>query len=244
MLGPYKTPLALARDPLMAVFWVVLAPVLFLTGGALLALEFVPNFSPDSIEEIEAHQTLWLVSCLAMAMWFGTMSFWSSAIGAGPFAGEMRADRPWLVIGAMLGPLLLIVPSLLVSSFMTEAGWQYRGDVNEDVFAPQNWSLAYIFVAVIMAPIVEEVAFRGVAFGAIIARGLSPAAAIMLSSVAFAFSHLQYSPAAMIVVFLSGVGFAVLRMMSGTVIVPIVAHMTANARVLFLNWVAVSSPPT
>ena len=243
MLGPYKTPLALARDPLMAFFWVVLAPVLFLTGAALVALEFVPSFTPGSPEEIEAYQTLWLVSCLAMAFWFGTMSYWSNAIGAGPFAGEMRAAPSRLLIGAVLGPLLLIIPSVVVSSFMTEDGWQYRGEVDEAVFAPQNWSLAYIFVAVIMAPVVEEVAFRGVAFGAIVARGLSPGAAIMLSSLAFAFSHLQYSPAAMFVVFLSGVGFAVLRLMSGTVIVPIIAHMTANGNVLLLNWIA-ANPAT
>ena len=243
MFGPHKTPLALAREPWMAVFWVVLAPVLFLTGAAMIALEFVPDFSPGSMEEIGAYQTLWLVSCVAMAAWFGTMSFWSSAIGAGPFAGEMRADTSWLLVGAILGPLILIIPSLLVGSFMGEDGWQYRGEVNEAIFAPQNWSLAYVFVAVIMAPVVEEVAFRGVAFGTIVARGLSPVAAITLSSLAFAFSHLQYSPAAMFVVFLSGVGFGVLRMMSGTVIVPIMAHMTANANVLFLNWIA-SNPPT
>ncbi len=243
MLGPHKTPLALAREPWMAVFWVVLAPVLFLTGAAMIALEFVPNFEPGTVDEINAYQSLWLVSCVAMAAWFGTMSLWSSAIGAGPFAGEMRTDTVWMWIGGILGPLILIIPSLLVGSFMSEAGWQYREEVNEAVFAPQNWSLAYIFVAVIMAPIVEEVAFRGVAFGAIVARGLSPSAAIMLSSLAFAFSHLQYSPAAMFVVFLSGVGFAFLRMMSGTVIVPIIAHMTANANVLLLNWIA-ANPAT
>lgn len=243
MLGPHKTPLALAREPWMAVFWVVLAPVLFLTGAAMIALEFVPSFEPGTVDEINAYQSLWLVSCVAMAAWFGTMSLWSSAIGAGPFAGEMRTDTVWLWIGGILGPLILIVPSLLVGSFMSEAGWQYREEVNEAVFDPQNWSLAYIFVAVIMAPIVEEVAFRGVAFGAIVARGLSPSAAIMMSSLAFAFSHLQYSPAAMFVVFLSGVGFAFLRMMSGTVIVPIIAHMTANANVLLLNWIA-ANPAT
>jgi membrane protease YdiL (CAAX protease family) len=228
---------------MMAFFWAILAPVLFLTGAAMLALQFVPSFTPGSVEELSAYHVLWLVSCLAMALWFAAMSFWSSAIGAGPFAGAMRTEPTWLLIGAILGPLILIVPSLLIGSFMSEAGWQYRSEVNEAIFDPQNWSLAYIFVAVIMAPVVEEVAFRGVAFGAIVARGLSPAAAIMLSSVAFAFSHLQYSPAAMFVVFLSGVGFAVLRLLSGTVIVPIIAHMTANANVLLLNWIA-TNPPT
>jgi membrane protease YdiL (CAAX protease family) len=171
------------------------------------------------------------------------MSLWSEKIGAGPFAGEMRTTANWMGSAIVLGPILLIVPTVLVSSFMSEAGWQYREAVNEAVFAPQNWSLAYIFIAVGMAPIVEEVAFRGIAFGAIISRGFSPIAAVTVSSLAFAFSHMQYSPAAMFVVFLSGLGFAALRLMSGTVIVPIIAHMAANASVLLINWIA-SNPPT
>ncbi|MEL6725323.1 MAG: type II CAAX endopeptidase family protein [Pseudomonadota bacterium] len=242
-MGPYQTPMALLREPLMAFFWVVLAPVLFLTGGALIALELIPEIEPGTESELQAYHTLWLVSGVAMAAWFGLMSLWSDKMGAGAFAGRMTTTSAWLILGGVLGPLLLIIPSLVVSSFMTEEGWQYREEVNEAVFAPQNWSLAYIFVAVFMAPIVEEVAFRGVAFGAIIARGLSPIAAVTVSSLAFAFSHLQYSPAAMFVVFLSGIGFAVLRLVSGTVIVPIVAHMSANANVLLLTWLA-TNPPT
>ena len=95
----------------------------------------------------------------------------------------------------------------------------------------------------IYSPLVEEVTFRGIALGTLIARGLSVPAAVVLSSLAFAISHLQYSPAAMFVVFLSGVGFAILRLMSGTVLVPIIAHAAANADVLLLNWFA-ASPPT
>ncbi|MEP1145294.1 MAG: type II CAAX endopeptidase family protein [Henriciella sp.] len=243
MMGPYQTPMALVRDPLMSFFWVILAPVLFLTGAGLIALEFIPEIVPGSPEELQAYHTLWLISAVAMAAWFGLMSLWSDHIGAGPFAGRMDATAYWVLIGAMVGPFLLIIPSVLVGSFMSEQGWQYREEVNEAVFAPQNWSLAYIFIAVFMAPVVEEVAFRGVAFGAIISRGLSPIAAVTISSLAFAFSHLQYSPAAMFVVFLSGVGFAILRLMSGTVLVPIIAHITANGNVLFLNWMA-ANPPT
>ncbi|MCR9270750.1 MAG: CPBP family intramembrane metalloprotease [Hyphomonadaceae bacterium] len=243
MLGPYQTPMALVREPLMSFFWVILAPVLFLTGGALIAQEIIPPFQPGSPEELQAYQTSWLFACLSMAAWFAIMSLWSEKLGAGPFAGRMTTTSNWILIGAIIGPLLLILPSLVVSSIMTEEGWQYREEINEAVFAPENWTIAYIFVAVIMAPVVEEVAFRGIALGAIIARGLSPVAAVTISSLAFAFSHLQYSPAAMFVVFLSGIGFAVLRLMSGTVIVPIIAHMTANANVLLLNWVA-ANPPT
>jgi len=243
LTGPYDTPLALAREPLSVFFWVILAPVVFLSGAAIIAGLFIPAFEPGSPAEIDAYHTLWLSTCLAMALWFALMSLWSDWLGAGPFAGRVNAEARWLIIGVLIGPVLLILPSILVGSFMSEEGWQYRQEINEAVFAPQNWSLAYIFIAVIMAPVVEEVTFRGIALGTLIARGLGPVAAVVLSSVAFAISHLQYSPAAMFVVFLSGVGFAVLRLLSGTVIVPIAAHSVANADVLILNWLA-ANPPT
>lgn len=243
MMGPYNTPLTLAREPLMAFFWVILAPVLFLTGGALVAQMFMPAFEPGTAREIEAYHTLWLTTCVAMALWFAVMSAWSEWLGAGAFAGQMRAETRWIIIALFVGPALLIVPNIVVSSFMQEPGWQYREQVNEALFAPQNWSLAYLFIAVILAPVVEEVTFRGVAFGALISRGLSGPAAVVLSSLAFAISHLQYSPAAMLIVFISGIGFAVLRLWSGTILVPIVAHMAANADVLLLNWFA-ATPAT
>ena len=87
MNGQYQTPMALVREPLMAFFWVILAPALFLSGAALIALEIIPGFEPGTQSEIEAYHTLWLISCLGTALWFILMSLWSEKIGAGPFAG-------------------------------------------------------------------------------------------------------------------------------------------------------------
>jgi len=133
-MGPYQTPMALVRDPLMSFFWVILAPVLFLTGAGLIALEFIPDIELGSPEELRAYHTLWLFSAVAMGAWFALMSLWSGHIGAGPFAGRMDATAYWVLIGAMIGPFLLIIPSVLVGSFMSEQGWQYREEVNEAVF--------------------------------------------------------------------------------------------------------------
>lgn len=227
----------------MAFFWVVLAPVLTLTGAAMAAQAMSAPFEPGSEAELQAYRNLWLMTCLAMAGWFGLMSLWSDWLGAGPFAGRMQTETRWIIIAVLAGPMMLIIPNVLVASFMTEQGWQYREEVSPVISQPQNWSLAYLFIAVIMAPVVEEVAFRGVAFGALVSRGIGPGAAIVLSSIAFAISHLQYSPAAMLIIFLTGIGFAVLRLLSGTVIVPIVAHAAANADILILNWIA-ANPPT
>ena len=54
MMGPYQTPLALAREPLMAFFWAVLAPFLSLTGAALVAYDFVPEIETGCALEIRA----------------------------------------------------------------------------------------------------------------------------------------------------------------------------------------------
>jgi len=243
MTGPYQTPSALAREPMMAFFWALVAPILFLGLAAQLVSALTPAFDPGSADELRVYQTLWFASCIAMATWFASMSVWSNWLGAGPFAGKMTTTQGWVLLGASLGPLLLMLPSMALDTVMTEDGWQYNGAVNVAIFQPQNWTLAYVFMAVIIAPLVEEVAFRGVAFGALVARGMSATGAIVLSSFAFAFSHLHYSPAGMLVVFLTGAGFAVLRVMSGTVVVPIIAHMAANGVALTLFWMA-SNPVT
>ncbi len=243
MMGPFQTPLALRRDPLMAFFWVVLAPILFLKASGLIAGEFAAPFEPGSEAEIAAYHTLWRVNCVVMALWFAILSYWCEWRGAGAFAGRVKIEPRWLIIAVMIGPALLLLPSFIVGSAMPEEEWRFREAFNADVFAPKNWTLAYIFMAVVLAPVIEEVTFRGVAFGALIASNIGSVAAIVISSAAFALIHMQYTPAAMLIVFLSGVGFAVLRLVSGTVIVPIVAHAAANADVMVLQWLA-SNPPT
>lgn len=242
-MGPYQSPIALGRDPLMAVFWVVIAPVLFLNASGLIAAQFLNPFEPGSAEEITAYQFLWRVNCIVMFVWFAALSYWSDWIGGGAFAGQLRVDARWIVVGVLLGPAMLLVPAFVVGAVMPEGEWRYRENFNAEIFAPRNWTLAYIFMAVVLAPIIEEVTFRGVALGALISRGIGPIAAVILSSAAFALIHMQYAPAALIVVFISGVGFAVLRLLSGSISVPIVAHAVANADVLVLQWLA-SSPPT
>jgi len=242
-MGPYQTPIALGRDPLVAVFWVIIAPVLFLRASGFIAAFFIAPFEPGSDAEIAAYQLLWRVNCIVMFVWFALLTYWSEWIGGGAFAGRLRVDARWLVVAIMLGPALLLVPSFIVDSLMPEGEWRYRESFNTDIFAAQNWTLAYLFMAVILAPVIEEVTFRGIALGALISRGIGPIAAVIVSSAAFALIHMQYAPAAMLVVFMSGLGFGILRLLSGTISVPIVAHAVANADVLVLQWLA-NSPPT
>ncbi len=241
-MGPYQSPLALGRDPLVAFLWVVIAPVVFLQSSVFITTLFLTPFDPGTAAEVAAYQLSWRIGCIVTFVWFAALTYWSDWIGAGPFAGRMRVDTRWLVVAIMLGPALILLPSFVVDSLMQDEQWQYRTPRNADLFAPQNWTLAYIFWVVLLAPVIEEITFRGVALGALLSRNVGPIAAVILSSAAFALIHMQYSPAALLVVFISGIGFAILRLVSGTVSVPIVAHAVANADILVLQWLAANPP--
>jgi membrane protease YdiL (CAAX protease family) len=243
--GPYKTPVALGKEPFTAAFWTLCAPFLFpVLGATLLALTW-PGFNqilqgnstdPDSIGY------MWTAFAAFHLIHFAILSFWSERIGAGAFAGSMKASQNWIIAAILLGPVILILPNLVAASFYGgEQGWEYSSDVNEDLFSTANWGPAYLVFALVLAPILEEVTFRGVAIGAMVTRKVPPIMAAVISSAAFTFLHLQYSVPALVVVFVAGLAFAWLRLKSGTIVVPIIAHIAANSAITFLASLA---PPT
>ena len=233
-------PKALGQDPLMLVFWAVLAPALFIYGSALIAVSVIPAFEPGTAAELQAYQTAWFFNCLGMAAWFAAMSYWSEFRGAGPFAGPIFMPPNWLTITLIVGPILLLVPNLIMNALMSSEQWAYRNDVNAEALSPSNWSLAFILLAVLMAPCAEELAFRGIVLGGLITRGVKPEFAAILSSAAFAFIHMHYTVAGMFVDFLAGLGFAALRLLSGSLLIPIIAHASGNGFILWVNWMTPS----
>ncbi|MEM9939711.1 MAG: type II CAAX endopeptidase family protein [Pseudomonadota bacterium] len=231
MNGPHNTPLALGREPMTAVFWVIFAPFLF----QVFVLAIVASLWPGSYGE--DMRAAWFGLCLAGILQFAALSYWLEHQGAGPFAGEMRITGDWLILSIILGPVILFVPQIVAGFMMAgQENWQYADEQQREAFSPANWTMTYVFFVVLLAPIVEEVTYRGVAIGAMLARGWSPAAAAVVSSGAFAIIHLQYSLAAMITIFCAGLGFAALRIVSGRLSVPIIAHCAANLAVVLLQW--------
>ncbi|MEM5516667.1 type II CAAX endopeptidase family protein [Henriciella sp. AS95] len=240
--GPFNTPIALGREPFTAAFWVLVAPLLFPVIGMTLVTLAWPGFS-DAIgsdaPSPEAISSIWMVMAAIHFAHFVVLSLWSERVGAGAFAGDMRVTPNWLIAAILLGPPILLAPNIIAGMiFGGTEGWEYNGDVNTSLFAPENWGATYIVFALLLAPILEEVTFRGVALGAMVCRGVPPWMAMVLSSAAFTFLHFQYSIPALVVVFVAGVGFAWLRLKSGSMMVPIAAHIAANATITFLASLA------
>lgn len=240
--GPYNTPTALGREPFTAAFWTLCAPFLFPVIGVALATLFWPDFGNvvnDTAATGTAVAWIWITLALIHLAHFGVLSFWSEHIGAGAFAGSIRASQNWILAGVLLGPVILLGPNIIIGAiFGGTEGWEYSGDVNEALYAPGSLGPAYLAFACLLAPLLEEVTFRGVALGALLARGVPPVMSAVISTAAFTFIHLQYSVPALAIVFIAGLGLSWLRIRSGTILVPILAHITANGFVTFLASLA------
>lgn len=231
MTGPYNTPLTLARRPLAALFWSMLAPTVFLYG-LMLPLDVVTlGWAGRQFGEGGSLGGRWQVLVIVNFLMLAAMSWWAERVGAGPFAGRMRTDTDWLAIGAVTGPVVLLGSLALVGALVGDGtgDWVYRRDADTSLLTRAALGPSMIVYAVLLAPLAEELAFRGIALGCLIARGWSPVAAAVLTSAGFAVIHLQYTPAAMVPVFITGLYLAWLRVHSGSMAVPIAAHISANA---------------
>lgn len=94
--------------------------------------------------------------------------------------------------------------------------------------------ILFFFIAGIVAPVAEEIVFRGLIFGYLRRWGLP--AAILISTALFAAFHLPAIPVTQIV---GGVVFAIAYHMSKSLMTPIVIHMLGNLAIFSLSLVVV-----
>jgi hypothetical protein len=90
-------------------------------------------------------------------------------------------------------------------------------------FTPLLW-----FAFVIMAPLTEEIFFRGFLFEGIRNSKLGPAGAIVITSLAWSAMHTQYDAYGMGAVFLGGLLLGFARTKSNSIYPPIVMHALQN----------------
>ncbi|MEM1086692.1 MAG: CPBP family intramembrane glutamic endopeptidase [Pseudomonadota bacterium] len=99
-----------------------------------------------------------------------------------------------------------------------------------------------LFAAVIVAPLVEEYLFRGLGMGCLLERGWSPVIVVLVTSALFAFTHTQYLPSGMFLIFVSGVIFGYLRLVSGALTLPVISHALLNLSIYV--WYAAEGFPS
>ena len=91
---------------------------------------------------------------------------------------------------------------------------------------PYWLQISLILLAIVTAPIIEELVFRGIVIPAV-ARRFSVLFAVCL--VSFAFAVIHFHAAALIPLFIIAVAFSCAYLYSGSILVPIVMHMLFNS---------------
>jgi membrane protease YdiL (CAAX protease family) len=93
---------------------------------------------------------------------------------------------------------------------------------------------------VFMAPVAEEMIFRGFPYRGWSQTPLGPRGAIVLTAIGFGLMHLQYDAFGIGSIMISGLLLGWLRQWSGSVVVPMLAHATSNAIIMFtlasIDW--------
>jgi len=152
---------------------------------------------------------------------------------------------PWklpptrLVLGLLLtAPGLVAVLNVIVAGLLSLPGTEWMEDLSGGLLEEltqlmlANRGLAFA-VVVIMAPITEETFFRGLLLGGF-SRRYSPRVAILAAALFFAVFHgnpIQFIPTLAL-----GVYFGWLRLASGSLVAPVLAHALNNLTVLLAVW--------
>lgn len=160
--------------------------------------------------------------------------------------GVHRPPRPWVAFLAapVVGLALRMLAGLLLQVFPSEGRAAVEKMVSPSsgvvvphtLLDPFSGLLAFAAVAVV-APVVEELFFRGVVYGALErARGANSAA--NLTALLFVIPHVPQTggaPAALVSIALLSVVATYARRYTGSVVVPVILHFVHNASVAL--WV-------
>jgi membrane protease YdiL (CAAX protease family) len=89
------------------------------------------------------------------------------------------------------------------------------------------------FVIIAVAPVAEELMFRGLLFSVLSNTRFGPIGAVALTSVLFTLVHIQYGGILMLLVLVDAVFFGVSRLVTGSVLIPLVCHMLGNCYAVY-----------
>jgi len=132
-----------------------------------------------------------------------------------------------LLFGIACIAALLIAFDLLTYAFGRDVVPRFMRDAYTT--ARDSGSLVLFFLAVVVvAPITEEIAFRGFVFRGLSATWFGVGGTLVATSAAWAAMHVQYDWINLAQIFLIGLLLGWLRWASGSTLLTIVLHMLAN----------------
>ncbi|MEV0674973.1 CPBP family intramembrane glutamic endopeptidase [Actinosynnema sp. NPDC050436] len=228
-----KTPFKDNRTGVRLLGVFLAAEVVLLGTSALSAALFAAaGWSPaDETQPLWPLPVLLLVPALvtAAAVVVGVRLY-----GGGPRRERVQREllgtprRRDVRVGALFGAcgLVLVVPAAAMWSAWTDGGGSPVGHVLDGREPDLGAGLAIFATVWLIAPIAEEVLFRGVLWRALERWGWNRWLVFATTTVAFAVSHVDWQRTPLLVVVSIPIGLA--RMFTGTVAAAVAAHQVNN----------------
>jgi membrane protease YdiL (CAAX protease family) len=98
----------------------------------------------------------------------------------------------------------------------------------QEIYNTAGLSAPLLIAIVLVAPLSEELLFRGFLYGGLAPSAIRPAGAAIISSLAWAVIHVQYDLFTIASIFVAGLLLAAARQATKSVIVCIVMHAAMN----------------
>jgi len=185
------------------------------------AVDGIPSLaSPFVLAQMIAGQLLSLSIIWVAAGWKGARSE-TLRLGR-PQTGWLTAVGYGLMLVAVFGPIELLVYRLADVALFTDGRWILDG-----LSSPYWW--AVVVAAVVLAPLSEEITFRGFLLSALAKSRLGFWPAALISSALWTGLHAGYSWPGLVSVFLAGIGLSWIMLRTGSMRAVVVAHGVANA---------------
>jgi hypothetical protein len=139
-----------------------------------------------------------------------------------------RSDVGWGLGGGLaimlLGALAALLTQSIAGPYESAAG-QAAAQLARTAPAWQVW--AFALVVLVGAPVAEELAFRGMLWAGVVRAGAAPPVALAITAGVFALFH--FEPVRIGVLLVVGAGLGWLRMRTGGLGAPTIAHAVNNA---------------
>ncbi len=162
---------------------------------------------------------------------------WLVMAGWPIFATRLKGNGPKLDFG-LLAPQTYLrlgfvagIASLLLASLVAWVVMRFTGPLSStagDAGLNQTGVVLVLFVlmAIFGAPIVEEIAFRGMLYGALAKAHINEHLVVVITALVFALFH--FEPKRFVILFVIGLIFGEVRRRTGSTSAAIVAHIVNN----------------
>ena len=134
-------------------------------------------------------------------------------------------DIGWGLLYGLAALLVAIVLGALTSALFGEFN-SAAGELGEELTSSKFVLVLFALTVGVGAPIVEEICFRGLTFGALAKKRWSPWITVVVSAAIFSVFHLE--PVRMVLLLGIGLVLGFARWHTGSVTTTIVAHMVNN----------------